>query len=311
VTRGTIQKREDPSRDRPDLVGTQSRGRLPSLFVKSLWWGVFQRHLFDQVERYCMFLGYPRSGHSLVGSLLDAHPDVVLAHELDSVRLIRLGFRRDQLFALILANERSFTDSGRLWTGSDYRVPDQWQGAFRRLRVIGDKKGGQSTRRLREAPERLDGLRRTVGVPLRVVHVIRNPFDNIASMSLRRDALIDDVAEDYFGLCAAVEKLVARFAPEEIAAVRYETLVEDPLLVLSDLCRFLGVETESAYLRDAASILKKGPSLTRERVTWSPRLRAEIEHRMADHEHLSGYSFDHQSSGGERTITTDGDRPQA
>jgi hypothetical protein len=281
------------------------------MFVKSIWWGSSQRHLFDQVETYCMFLGYPRSGHSLVGSLLDAHPDVVLAHELDSVRLMRLGFRRDQLFALILANERSFTDSGRRWTGSDYRVPDQWQGAFRRLRVIGDKKGGQSTRRLNDRPERLEQLRRTVGVPLRVIHVIRNPFDNIASMSLRRDALIEDVAEDYFGLCTAVEQLSARLGPEEVAAVRYERLVEEPLLVLRDLCRFLGVEAESTYLRDAASILKEEPSLTRERVAWSPRLLAEIERRIADHDHLAGYSFDHPNSGGERTIPADGDRPHA
>ncbi len=26
-----------------------------------------------------MFIGYPRSGHSLVGSLLDAHPNIIVA----------------------------------------------------------------------------------------------------------------------------------------------------------------------------------------------------------------------------------------
>ena len=28
-----------------------------------------------------MFIGYPRSGHSLVGAILDAHPEMIVAHE--------------------------------------------------------------------------------------------------------------------------------------------------------------------------------------------------------------------------------------
>jgi hypothetical protein len=124
---------EPAAADRPPLVGTQPRGRLPLLYLSSLGRsslgrGARQRDLFDQVERYCMFLGYPRSGHSLVGSLLDAHPDVVIAHELDALRLLRLRFGRDQLYALILANDRSFTAAGRRWTGSDDTVPGGWQG---------------------------------------------------------------------------------------------------------------------------------------------------------------------------------------
>jgi len=114
-----------------------------------------------------MFVGYPRSGHSLIGSLLAAHPDMVIAHELDALRLPRLGFRRNQLYALILASDRSFTTAGRRRTGSDYTAPTRWRGTSRRLDVIGDKKGGQSTRRLHDRPELLDRLRRTVQVPVR------------------------------------------------------------------------------------------------------------------------------------------------
>ena len=47
--------------------------------------------MFETIQLYCMFVGYPRSGHSLVGTLLDAHPDIVIAHELDALRHIRAG----------------------------------------------------------------------------------------------------------------------------------------------------------------------------------------------------------------------------
>ena len=40
--------------------------------------------LLDEVKAFCLFIGYPRSGHSLIGALLDAHESVAMAHELSS-----------------------------------------------------------------------------------------------------------------------------------------------------------------------------------------------------------------------------------
>jgi hypothetical protein len=274
------------------LFGTQTRSRLVSLYLKSLSWGVRDRDLFDQVKAYCMFVGYPRSGHSLVGSLLDAHPDMVIAHELDALRLIGFGFRRDQVYALILANDRSFTTTGRSWTGSDYTVPTGWQGSFRSLSVIGDKKGGQSTRRLRDRPELLDRLRRTVRVPIRAVHVVRNPFDDIASMKLRRDPPLASVAEEYLGLCDAMAALRRRFAAEELAEVRYEDLVARPHATLRSLAGFLGVDADPAWVETAAAVVDDHPSRSRAKFAWTPELVREIERRIGRHEFLDGYGFE-------------------
>ena len=35
----------------------------------------------DKVEKFVFFIGYQRSGHSIVGSFMDAHPHMVIAHE--------------------------------------------------------------------------------------------------------------------------------------------------------------------------------------------------------------------------------------
>jgi hypothetical protein len=274
------------------LFGTQTRGQLVPLYLASLSWGARDRDLFDQVKTYCMFVGYPRSGHSLIGSLLGAHPDMVIAHELDALRLLRLGFRRNQLYALILANDRSFTTSGRRWTGSDYTVSTRWQGTFRRLDVIGDKKGGQSTRRLRDRPELLDRLRRTVQVPVRAVHVVRNPFDNIASMKLRRDAPLESVAEQYLGLCGAMAALRRRFAADELAEVRYEDLVAHPRTALRSLAGFLGVDADPAWVAAAAAVVDDRPSRSRAKLTWTAELVRGIERGIGRHEFLDGYGFE-------------------
>src|SRR5829696_1667506 len=115
-------------------------------YLSSLSRGIRDRRAFAEVERYAMFGGYPRSGHSVIGSLLNAHPDMVVAHELNALRYVQAGFSRLQLFSLLLVSDRKFEAHGRTWGRYEYRVPGQWQGRWRRLRVIGDKKGGASTR---------------------------------------------------------------------------------------------------------------------------------------------------------------------
>lgn len=37
--------------------------------------------LYNDIETFVMFIGYPRSSHSLVGSILDAHPEIIISNE--------------------------------------------------------------------------------------------------------------------------------------------------------------------------------------------------------------------------------------
>ena len=47
---------------------------------------------FKDIETFCVFIGYPRSGHSLIASLLDAHPEMVFSNELNVLRYIKYKF---------------------------------------------------------------------------------------------------------------------------------------------------------------------------------------------------------------------------
>src|SRR5829696_2032744 len=84
-------------------------------YLSSLSRGIRDRRAFAEVERYAMFGGYPRSGHSVIGSLLNAHPDMVVAHELNALRYVQAGFSRLQLFSLLLESDRKFEAHGRTW----------------------------------------------------------------------------------------------------------------------------------------------------------------------------------------------------
>src|SRR4030095_5011623 len=95
----------------------------------------------------------------------------------------------------------------------DYGIPGQWQGRFDRLRGIGDKRAGAVTRAIAAHPDFLDRGRALVGVPLRLVHVVRNPFDNIAAISTRHHMSLEESAAYYFSHCETVGTLGAVCSP--------------------------------------------------------------------------------------------------
>ena len=105
------------------------------------------RTAFRDARYYTFFVGWGRSGHSLFGSLLDAHPSFSIAHELDVLPLVDAGLSKSQIFSLILENSERFSQSGggRGWSGYSYAVPNQFQGNHNNLHVLGDKKGGGAT----------------------------------------------------------------------------------------------------------------------------------------------------------------------
>jgi hypothetical protein len=250
------------------------------------------RGRFDGLQAFVLFVGYPRSGHSLVGSLLDAHPDVAIAHELHVLRYLKYGFSREQIFAMLLENAADMAASGRTVTGYSYAIPGQWQGRARSLRVLGDKRGGTTIRKLRARPWLLPRLERRIALPLRFVHVLRNPFDNIATIFLRGESrTLDESIEHYFRMVEGVAWLKERLPAGSVIDVRHEDLVADPADQLTRLCGFLGVEPEPGWLSACGAAVWKETHRSRDGVAWTPAQREEVEKRMARHAFLTGYGY--------------------
>lgn len=252
--------------------------------------------LYNDVLKYCMFVGHGRSGHSLVGSLLDAHPDAVISHELDALKYIQAGFSRNQLFDLILENSREFSSSGRKWTGYSYEVQDQWQGRYQRLNVIGDKRGGGSTKRLAKDPRLLIKLKDAIGINVRVINVLRNPYDNIARRYIRsRDKqrkTVDKCIDDFFDLTSTIADIRKNVPKEEFLDSRLETLIEAPQEELTRICDFLGLDAYPDYLESCAGIIFKSPKKSRDKIEWTGSSIMEVDNRIKQFSSLKGYNFE-------------------
>jgi Sulfotransferase family len=246
------------------------------------------------VETYCLFLGHSRSGHSIVGALLDAHPEVVISDELDALSYVSHGFSREQVLYLSVMVARHQASRLRAKQGRgrtySYHVPGQHQGAYRQLRVVGDSRAGWTTRRLSEDPALLERVeRRMAPSALRFIHVTRNPFDNISTMMIRGGRTQEGAMRLYFAGCDRLAGLRRRIPGERLLTLRHEDVITSPRERLAEACRFLGVEADEAYLDACAAILFRAPSRSRDSVEWSQDRIAEVHGEIGRFDFLEGY----------------------
>jgi hypothetical protein len=239
-----------------------------------------------------MFVGHPRSGHSLVGALLDAHPDALVAHELDALKYLDAGFDRDQLYAMLVLHQRARVAHGMKssW-GYTYVVPTGWQGRYRTLRVIGDKKGGRSTARIADRPELLGQLIDTVGVPVRIIHVVRNPLDNIATMHRWAAKPLEHHVDEYLARAATVTWIQQQVPPESFHELSLEELTADPAAALTHLAAFLRLPEWGEHLDTVASVVFPSARRTRDTAPWTPELERRVADESAAHPALARYGL--------------------
>jgi len=256
-----------------------------------------QPALFQDVKTFCLFIGQVKSGGTLLGSLLDAHPNVVLADEIDALHYVSAGFSRDQIFHLLLKGAKREALRGRITARRlkpySLAVPGQWQGRYQKIEVIGDSKAGPSTRRFGQESQLLDHLRVVMAtVDLRIIQVVRNPHDPISIMMVRGGRSFDNAINHYFDYCQTLVNLRNHLPAGSLTAVRYEEFVQQPRQKLGELCQFLGIEAHDTYLGACAGIVKATPDQYRQRVAWTPHWIEIVRDRIRQFDFLAGYTYE-------------------
>ena len=241
-------------------------------------------------KRFLFFIGYSRSGHSLVGSILDAHPNVLVSHELHALNLFRQGRSFKDVTDAIQYNSGFFTRFGRGYMGYDYSVADQAQGDASALTVIGDKKANGTCAVIRRDPGIVDRLLETMPVPFSFVHVIRNPFDNIASRAKRVGTSADLATYGYFVNVDVIDRL-RKAHPGLVHDVYLDDLTHDAEGVIRGLLAAIGVtDVSDAYLKACAELVFPESRRTRGGVEWPAGFEDRIKSRLAQYDFLARFA---------------------
>lgn len=284
----------------------------------------------NEVETFLFFVGYPRSGHSIVASLVDAHPDAVIAHEFNLFpKLLQsdMMFRhllddRSVLYSALYQNSMrqamwGWRSSDQAYGSKGYKLrlnsSSSWQGRFRRLRVIGDKSGGMTSRCYHDSPDKFmhayQELEDSVKVPIKVLHVIRNPYDMISTKLLYRFSMEKRKKANYSSLnpidnerhlMQAIRSLEneARAVSElinehklEILEIHIEDLIRNTKGTMMKICNFLHLECSADFLKMCRKFVFKTPSKSRTAVVWRKESKDKVDKLIHKYSFFSQYSF--------------------
>jgi len=274
------------------------RTRPLRLWPKRPGLGVEGQARWGEARALCLFLSPPRSGHSLVGALLDAHPDAAIGHELDALLFLRWRWRLVEVLPLMERSARWAAEQSCLPGGYGYRIPGQ--GNVRRPLVVGDKHGEATLVELARRPWLGERLVQTSPAPLHWLRCVRHPLDNIATiarrirtiapgMAPRSGRALEQAEAYYFQLVEEMAR--AEALTPHVLDVRHETLLAQPEEELGRLAKFLGLEPEQAWLEHCRAAIRPSPHLSRDEAPWKPGQRERILERSGAFSFLRAYTF--------------------
>ena len=248
------------------------------------------------VSRFLFFVGYARSGHSIIANLLNAHPHIVVSHDYSVfsrwAEEPRLHENKTWFINALLSNSWKYHVGSKM-DGSEKTFSIEssisWQSLYKsRIQVIGDKAGATTVRLFRKNQSAFvktyKEMKKHLKIPINVVHVIRNPYDNIAAMILRNrnynnknlnstniyynNTDLKVYILNYFKQVQTVIKMI-KTIPLRTMNVYIEELLSNPKQVMHKLCSFLHVECSNTYLHQCANSVYSSVTFPRDLVHWS------------------------------------------
>jgi len=245
------------------------------------------------VRRFLFFVGYARSGHSTIANLLNAHPRVVVSHDYSIfsrwTEEPQLYVNKTWVFNSLLNSSWKYRKvNGLLRKTFSLENSNVWQGLYKNhIQVIGDKAGAMTVQLFRKNQSAFlktyKEMKRQLRIPFNVIHVIRNPYDNIAAMVLRNSNFKGNLSStniyynntdlkmyilNYFRQVQTVAKMV-KTIPLHSINIYIEDLFSNPNQVMRKLCSFLHVECSNPYLHQCANSVYSSATFPRDLVHWS------------------------------------------
>ena len=275
------------------------------------------------VKSFVLFIGYEHSGHSIIGSMMDAHPNMIIAHEYKLLEVWsgkKLYRKRTNLYNALYNNSYHAAKSG--WRRDNYEqnkgytldIPNMWQGTFTELRVIGDKSGGSCSRTLYDERSKslkvLHELQDTVGFPIKFIHVVRNPYDIVATLTVKisyvgkyRGNQSESVKltpsegdvmlmVDHHQRRTRANMEVQKELKPDMLEIHHADFIHNPKSSMWQICRFLDLDCPADYLQACSDKAFKVVSKSRHLMQWPSSALRAIDRMTQTYPFFKRYSFD-------------------
>lgn len=277
--------------------------RCLQFFLRAAFLGYIFQYRYKKIKSFCLFIGYPRTGHSLIASILDAHPNIVMGMEWNVLHYVNHRYSRNQIFWAIERNSHLYrVKCHNTWTNYNYRVKELYQGYSDEILVIGDKMAGLTSSIIIEDHLVLKRFEKLLSLPVKLLHVIRNPYDTITTMTLRVNSKKFPEKEitslhllpmiyRFFRYAQIIQKIKSENY-YSLLDIYHESVIENPINELNRILDFLQLKATDSYYTNCSEIIFKEPHKSRSIINWTDELKTLVDGELKRYDFLKHYTFD-------------------
>ena len=274
----------------------------------------------DGVEKLVLFVGHA----SVISAMMDAHPNIIIGQEYHVLQECmqqgnQIQSSKASIFNGLYANSYNSSKHGQrrkqdAEQGYDLHINTRWQGAFKHLRVIGDKDDGLLSISFGTRPIRgmscLRLLREAVKIPILVFHVVQNPFDTIAmnvvetveaqemqpqhkKLSVSKSELMIHAGTLYKRARASMEvmKTLETLIGFTLVEMHTDHLLKRPREIIMKICIALGVPCPYGYIEACVEKVSKNIPKVRQSIEWEDDVVETIIDMMRNFPFYSSYTL--------------------
>jgi hypothetical protein len=169
-------------------------------------------------------------------------------------------------------------------------VEGEAQNKFEKAPIImGDAKGGRTSQLIAADELFLESVRERLGIPLRVIVHLRNPFDMLSTRAYRKGRSTKLMVDRFAPKLKAVETAWNRLHEDERLLQRHEDVIADPSLHIKRMFEFLEVEPIPSVIDACARRIWQKPHTRRKEVEWAPAATHELNELLAESQLFSSY----------------------
>ena len=285
------------------------------------------QQVIDHVEKFVFFIGYTRSGHTIVSSVLDANPNVVIGQEFKMFRMALLHNHKELINKSYLFNQLYW----KSWNESHYGVTSvdkvgehygvgilsnsySWHGMYKNLRVIGYKSAASVTGMYRGNPNQFKQVYKqfahTLKIPIHAIHVVRNPYDMIATHFMCKsrfrskgqvsqpseskdsaNMLVGSMSKVFWLADGVLDMIMDPELDLKVLEVHNADYVRKPAETVKRICAFLEVDCPEGYVQACKEKAYTRVSKTREAVLFPKQMVTEIGQKLKKYPFFRRYAY--------------------
>ncbi len=251
-------------------------------------------------RHFALFLGFERSGSTLLGQIVNAHQNALIGNEgllfeylpycktqkdiFDYIHYLNDKFAKQKYF------KQQKTEKNLQSREQNLLLAGGYQSNAEKIEVIGNAKAGRTPFILSERREQYLDLLSKLDMPIKFISIVRHPVHMIDSSIKRRGISPKEAIYNFQLYSSYLENALTYLETQNsVLNIEYEQLISEPQRSVEDIYKHLELSVDEAFIKNITQSFDSSPLKRKSSPSWLAEFSDEINSLIEKYSFFSSY----------------------